>query len=362
MNQARRPLSAYFALLLSAALTGCEPEPPQDTFRTQPAIPVETTTLTPSTLQGELHLHGVLESAEEVVVNVEFPAPVLRVLAEEGHQVASGQPLLELDTGKLALQLRQTEHLLEQAQTNLDGTRLRLARLEALALGGVISDQHLDDARLAHESAVARVKELESRRQLVARDLEHRIVKSPTDAIVGARHVEAGQSIMAYEPLMTLHAVRSMTISVFVGEAHLPYLSVGNAAQITTVVGTTDSTVHSISAAADPRTGNYEIKLLLENPDATLKPGMTGRVALQANTLTGQLLVPESALFSWKGRHAVYLAEGGSAIRRFVNVSINFDAQLIVEDGLVAGEELIIRGADRVTDGSAIRRTGRGTP
>lgn len=344
----------HLAISLCLLSVACQPEPPPDRFPAPAAIPVEVVQLAPRPLEAEIDLHGVLESAEEVVVNVEFAAPVVRILAEEGHSVSKGEPLLELDTRKLALTLEQTEHLLGQARAQLENARLDLERLRALAEQDTVALQRYDDARFTHEAAVARVRELESRSQLIRRDLEDRVVSSPTDAVVGVRHVEAGQSIMAYQPLMTLHAVQSIKVSVFVGESLLPYLDVGNRGRVETVSGEVDSTIHSISAAADPRTGNYEIKLLIQNATALLKPGMTARVTLQMTPHPHLLMIPDSALVAWKGRHVVYLANGDAAERRDVEVSVGFDDQLVVDGGLSHGDRLIVRGAHRVTQGAPL--------
>ncbi len=355
-------MNSRWMLLVSFALVGCGADPAEDLYQGQEAIPVEVATVTPRTLETDVRLYGVLESAEEVVVNVEFAAPVVKVLAEEGHHVAKGQPLLELDTSKLLLILDETKHLLEQAQVQLDNARLNLSRLEALANANTIAVQRYDDARFAHESAAARVRELSSRIKLIERDLDQQVVKSPLDAIVGVRHVEAGQSIMAYQPLMTLQAVQTMKVSVFASERQLPYLHVGNRGEVMTVFGQVDSVIHSISAGSDSRTGNYEIKLLLDNPDSRLKPGMTARVSLRRTPILDQLLIPDSALVAWNGRHVVYVARDQRAERQLVGVSVASDDLLVVEHGLEAGDQLIVEGARHVTQGSLLLISDSGVP
>ncbi len=315
---------------------------------------MEVTILKPRSLKTSIELHGVLASSEKAVIKVEFAAPVLAILAEEGEQISRGQPLLRLDTSKMALQFQQVEHLREQSQADLESARLKLSRLRALASSNVIPAQQLDDARLNHKSTAARVKELESRLQMIRRDIDKQVVKSPMDAIVGTHHVEVGESTVAYQALITLHSVRTMQVSVYVSEEQLPFVRVGNAAWVKTVLGEIDSAIHSISAAADPRTGNYELRLLLENRDSRLKPGMTAEVLLQAIQFQDQLVIPDTALVAWEGRHVVFIANGNTAERRNVELSIASDDHLIVTSGLSQGEWLITKGARQVTEGSLI--------
>ena len=346
-----RPLKVLFGALL---LTACQPEPPPNHFTGQAAIRVETRAVAPTTLAGKVNVFGVLESAEEVSLNVEFAAPVEKVLVDEGHLVARGQPLMLFDASKLQLSFQQTRHMLEQARTQRENARLNFSRLRTLAATKTVSQQQFDEARFARDLAESKTRELEARLQLIERDLDNTTLASPIDALVGQRHVEAGQSVTAYQPLLVLQAVKSVKVSVFVGEHHLPYLRVGNRGWIRTVAGTFESEIYSISATSDPRTGNFSVKLLLDNSAGHLKPGMTADVTLLTVPLVGQLVIPEAALVAWQGRHVVYVAQGNRAERREVEIMLGFEDQLYVRRGLTAGENLIVAGAGQVIDGSPL--------
>ncbi len=345
----------YMAVLLAVVvLTGCRPEAPQHRFEARQAIRVETQMVSPSTITGKVNVFGVLESAEEVVLNVEFSAPVEKVLVDEGHVVARGQPLLVFDSGKLQLSFQQTQHMLAQALTQQENARLNFSRLQTLVASSTVSQQQFDEARFSRDVADARTRELKASLQLIERDLNNTTLLSPIDAVVGERNVEAGQSATAYQPLLTLQAVKSVKVSVFVGEHHLPYLRVGNRGWIKTVAGTFESEIYSISATSDPRTGNFEVRLLLDNSHGRLKPGMTATVTLLSIAIPEQLLIPESALVAWQGQHVVYLVQNNRARRQAVEVMLGFEDHLYVSRGLSAGDQLIVSGARQVTEGSLL--------
>ncbi|MCG8429116.1 MAG: efflux RND transporter periplasmic adaptor subunit, partial [Chromatiales bacterium] len=250
-------LLVFTVILLSA----CKADPEPNHFQASPAIRVQTQTIEATTQQGEIKVFGVVESAQKIDLNVEFSAPIEKVLVDEGQTVRRQQPLLILDTGKLALTLKQTQQVLAQARIQKENAALRFRRLKTLKSSDTVSQQQYDEAGFALDEAAARIRELNAQLQIIERDLESRILRSPLDAVVDRRHVEAGQSITAYEPLITLQATESYKVSVYVGEHHLPYLQVGNHGRIETVAGTFESKIHSISAGSDAQTGNYEIKL-----------------------------------------------------------------------------------------------------
>ena len=345
----------YVTLLLSViTLTACDSDPAPNHFQVSPAISVQTLTMTAVTQQGNVYAFGVLEAAQEINLNVEFSAPVESVLVDEGQTVIRDQPLLILDTSKLALSFKQTQHMLAQAKTQQDNAHLNYSRLQTLAKSNTVSRQHYDDARFARDAANAKVRELKTQLQLIERDLNNRTVLSPIDAVVDRRHVEAGQSITAYQPLLTLQAVKSVKVSVFVGEHHLPHLQVGNRGWVNTVAGTFESDIYSISATSAPQTGNFEIKLLLDNSNNRVKPGMTADVTLLSTPVPDQLIIPESALIAWQGQHVVYVVQNGKAHRQPVEVALGFDDQLAISTGLSIGDQVIVAGADQVTQGSVL--------
>ena len=347
-------MKSLLPVLAVVLLSACTPEPQPSHFQASPVIAVQTQTMETTTLQGEIKVFGVVESAQEIDLNVEFSAPVEKVLVDEGQTVHRQQPLLILDTGKLTLNLKQTQQVLAQAKIQKENAALRFERVKALKNRDTVSQQQYDEAGFALDETTARIRELNARLQLIERDLENRILRSPVDAIVDVRHVEAGQSITAYEPLITLQAVESFKVSVYVGEHHLPYLRVGNHGRIETVVGNFESNIHSISADSDTQTGNYEIKLLLDKGNNRLRPGMTAEVGLMSSAIPGQLVIPESALFAWQGRHVVYTVENGRAQRRQVDIALGFDDQLVISSGLEVGDEVVVAGANQLTQSSRV--------
>lgn len=345
-----------FSLLILAAvfLSACNGDAPVNHFKSSPKIKVQTRTIEATVVQGQIRVFGVVESAQKIDLSVEFAAPIEQVLVDEGQTVSRQQPLLILDTNKLSLTLKQSQQVLRQASIQRENAATRFKRMQALKNSGTISQQQFDEAGFSLDEADARVRELTAQQQIIERDLDNRILRSPVDGVVDMRHVEAGQSITAYQPLMTLQAIDGYKISVFVGEHHLPYLRVGNRARINTVAGTTEAIIDSVSADADANTGNYEIRLLMNSPINRLRPGMTAEVLLMSSSITGEMAVPESALTAWQGQHVVYTAENGHAQRHIVEVAVGLNDRLIIESGLELGDEVVVSGAHQLAQGSPV--------
>lgn len=307
------------------------------------------------TVQGTTTTFGILESAEAVQINVEFSAIVKKVLVDEGQRVIKNQSLAILSTDKLELQKEQTLQNISQAQSKLASAYANFQRMQQLAEQQTISKQQLEDGELNVASAKALVKQLEAQLKLIQRDINNSVVKSPVDGIVSQRMVEVGMALSPMQAILTLEADGVLRVATYISESELPFMQTGNSATITTAVGNFSSTIYSISATADASTGNFEIKLVLENSQGLLRPGMTAKVELQTTPIEDQLIIPEDALSYYKGRHVVYVVSEGIAERRQVNISLGFEDTLLVSSGLQNGEVIATRFVNLLSDGSLVK-------
>ena len=351
-------ITTYFlgisVLLLSLLLAGCSEEKASSEFHGKPHITVRAVQIEPRSFIATIQCFGVLEAANEVNLNVDFSAPVAEVLVDEGQRVHKGQVLLRFDTEKLRLNYKQTKSALAQTKANLENHSLTQARIQALLKKKTVSQQVADDARFDYEAARAKVEEMKSSLQLIKRDLDNSEVLSPIDAVVSGKMIEAGQNATAFQPLLLLEAVESIKVSVYVGEKVVSQLRVGDPARINSVAGSFDSAIYSVGAKSDPQTGNFEIKLLLDNSDRHLKPGMTADVQLTTQPLNERLVIPEGSLVGNEGQYVVYQIIEGKAVRTAVEVNLEYDDQLIVTSGLRGGETLIVAGAEKVSHGAKV--------
>ena len=346
---------SVFLVVQTVILSGCSEEEWVQEIKGSSHISVETEEVIPQTLTGRLSCFGVLESVNEVIINVDFSAPVAEVMVHEGQRVRKGELLLRFDTAKLKLKYQQTRAALSQEESTLENLRTTNKRLENLLAAGAASQQAADDARSAYQTALARVKASQNGLKLLKRDLEHSEVHSPIDGIVNSKLVESGQNTIAYQPLILLDTTKSLNVSVYVGESAVPLLRPGAPAIVRTVAGTLESKINSIGATSDPRTGNFEVKLLIDNTGGLLKPGMTADVELTLHPVKNRLVIPQAALSGRYGRYVVFRVVDGLARQTDVAVTMNGKDQILVTRGLAGGETLIVKGAQSVRDGAQVK-------
>jgi membrane fusion protein (multidrug efflux system) len=354
-------ISLFFALLLT--LPACTKQPPETrTEAAEPRIPqVEVLRLQPSDWQHTIQVYGVIEAAGEVAVAVETAGTVANVLFLEGQRVSNGDLLLELEHDRQDLRVARARATVASAAAALQEAASTLKRRRGLAAKSAVSKELLESGEIALRRAAAAHDDALAALALAKRALADSRVLSPVDGVIDKREVEPGEIVLPGQVLATIQAVDSLRVRSFVAEREVNFLGTGATAKVSSpgVRGRIyDATVESVGVMADPRTGNFPIKLTLGNSDGLLRPGMTARVGLQGLLERDRLLIPDSAVVDRKRRKVVYLAmeqDGGhiaKEVRPLLRAAVG--DRIPVVDGLSAGDELIVTGLDYLIDGSPI--------
>ena len=92
-----------------------------------------------------------------------------------------------------------------------------------------------------------------------------------------------------------------------------------------------------------------------ERPAPAPRPGMSAVVDLQVRTAKAAVAVPSAAVVRDEGRAAVFVIESGRAVRREVRIGTQGEDLVEVLAGLEPGTQVVVRDADRLTDGQAVR-------
>ena len=309
------------------------------------------------TWQGTVSTFGVVEALEEVNVAAELSGTVTAVYVNEGDRVTAGQLLLELDPEKRQIAVEQADQQVQRAQVALEETRQKLKRRLNLAAKETISKEVLDNAQLAVDGATAGYQQAVASQQLAQRELADTRIYSPTAGLVDIKAVEAGEPVQAGASLITLQAVQSLRVHTWVSESDIAHIQAGGHARVfvSGLVGREfPARIAWVGVNADPRTGNFPVKLILSDAVDSLRPGMTARAVLDGIRVPDALLLPESALVDRNRRRVVFVVEAGVARMREPVLAAGFNNRLQVLRGLSPGDQIVTDGQASLLDGTVI--------
>ncbi len=354
MTRQRGAATAVLALSLLIACGGTDEERVDEGTR---IAQVRTVVLEPETWTESIRTYGTFEAAEEVSLSVDFSATARRVHFRDGDRIAAGELLVELDRKERELVVTRAQKNVEDLKAQLDRARGELRRSEDLYVRDAISREELDRIRAEKQSLSARYGEALAGERFAQRELEETTLISPVSGRVARRLVEPGETVLPGQVLGVVQAVDTLRVVSFVSEKNINALRVGSPARVTTpgVRGQVfPARIESLGAEADPRTGNFTVKLTVENDGGLLRAGMTARVELEGLEYENALLIPAAATVDRNRRRVVFTVVDGKAVEVEPVLAATLGERIPVLDGLEAGAVLIVDGMADLVDGSPV--------
>jgi len=105
----------------------------------------------------------------------------------------------------------------------------------------------------------------------------------------------------------------------------------------------------------DVTTGTIKVAALYPNPGNWLRPGQFARVRAQMEVKKGALLVPQRAVMDVQGKNLVAVVGADNKVDlRPVKTAEQIDSDVIISEGLKAGEKIIVEGVQKVKSGAIV--------
>jgi multidrug efflux system membrane fusion protein len=253
------------------------------------------------------------------------------------------------------------------AREQYDQVRTNFAALQAGVQAGRAA---VDNARASERAAEAAV---ENARAAIRADeamveaawlqLGYTEIQAPIDGRTGNLLVQPGNVVKVGEenPLVAIAQVRPIHVSFSVPEQHLTairtYLARGGLTVEARIDGgrrTAAGTLTFVNNTVDPATGTIQLKATFPNTDDALWPGQFVDVAL---TLTSQpaVVVPASAVQPGQQGTFVFVVKPDLTVEsRLVKLGRRLPRELVIEEGLRAGERVVTDGQLRLTPGARV--------
>jgi membrane fusion protein, multidrug efflux system len=153
--------------------------------------------------------------------------------------------------------------------------------------------------------------------------------------------------------------VSTLLVRVQISELDVSGVRTGEAVEVTAdaIPGARyRGTVRRVFPAADSATRMVPVEVALAGAAAArLKPGFTARVTFRLDERPDVLLAPVAALVGASSARAVFVVRGEVAQRQEVRLGHLSGSQVEVLDGLAAGDQVVVAGADDLRDGGRVR-------
>ena len=237
---------------------------------------------------------GTTEPLRDAKVSAVVGGTIVAVDAKEGQFVKSGDVVIELDSALESLEAERRKLLMEStvevdaAQSRLDTVTVDLAATRKLHdETKSVSDEDLQKKELDHKLAQAELQrqilahqreEIEYR--MAAAQLQRRNISAPFDGVVVQLLLEVGESCSQQQPVFRIVDTRKCRLVVHMEQGPSAKLKLGRQVglRIQDVEGPValQGTVDFISPLVDASSGLREVKVVFDNPDGRVHPGVAG--------------------------------------------------------------------------------------
>lgn len=291
---------------------------------------------------------GVVEAQQSTMVSFTGMAVLKSVTVGEGQKVKKGQLLATIDDTQARNALAAAKSALEQATD----AQVRMKQLH--------DSNSLPDMKWVEIES--KVKQAQASYEMCKKSLEECAIYAPCDGVIGSKIMSVGETVLPSEPVLDILSIDKVKVRINVPEKEIAKLS-EQTPSLMTFDALSGKTFYGgkieKGVSADAVTHTYDARILLNNPNCDLLPGMVAKVYLTPEPNNRQITLPVKAVQqSTDKKLFVWVVKNGTAQRVYINVGETIGNKIVITDGLDEGEEVITEGYQKVGVGTPVQVKG----
>ena len=307
-------------------------------------IQVKTQQVGVSSVYGKQAFSGTIEEVSGASLSFATSGTLKQLNVVEGQTVRSGQLIGVVDATTAQNAYTSAQASLRTAQDSYD-------RNKQLHDKGSLPEQQWVQAQSQLEQALAM-------EQIAKKSLGDTRLFAPFSGYVAKKSVEVGQNIMQGQTICKIVRIDQVKVKISVPEDEISKIKKGQQVEFTVaaVPGRTfTGTVTEKGVSADAQTRSYEVRALVQNGDHALLPGMVCTLKTDYEQGEQAIFLPANLVqLDSDNRTFVWLAVNGQAKKTYVTTGEENAQGVIVLTGLNTGDNVIVKGQQKVSEGTKI--------
>ena len=361
----------------------------------------ETTYLTESVTRGNVEktvvASGSVESVNEVDVGAQASGKITKLYVKLGQEIKKGEMIADIDSTTQINTLNTKKAALVSYQAQLKAKKTaydvalssynRLSKLytqKATSLDSLnTAKSTLDNAKAEMEAIEANIKQAEIEVNTAETNVRYTKITAPMDGTVISVPVSEGQTVNANQTtptIVTIADLSKMKIKPEISEGDITKVKAGQEVSFT-ILSDNQTVYHSVIDSVDPANTTtsdssstssstssssssttsaiyYYANVLIDNPDRTLRIGMTTENNIKIANAKDVLLVSNMAIQKRDGKNFVnVLNDKNQPEQREVETGVQNDFHTEIKSGVNEGEKVIV---SQVANGEQVGSMPRG--
>ncbi len=327
------------------------------------AFPVEAIKVTADPHTVDIQAPGVVDAFEHVQITARVSGVIDKVTFVEGQDVKVGQVMAYIDSRRYSLSVSSAKAALEGATAAAADAEASLNRRKGASESnpGVIAAEELETYQTKLRTAQASVDVAKEALKLAQLNLDDSNLKTPVAGTVQTRSVETGQYVQAGTVVATLLQRDPMLLHFNVTTSEAPRLKVGMPVEFTLKDSQTRYTgkITLIAGAADAESRLIPATAQIDTQDSHqfwLRPGSFAQVEVKMPSTRAFVMIPQTAARPSERGFLAYVIVGDVAHEHTLQLGLHTPEGMVeVKSGLNAGDMLVTRGVEALTDGTKVK-------
>lgn len=358
------------ALLLWLVVTPITAASDAEAQTAEPApIPVTTVAVALQPIARSLTTTGRVAAIDRVELRARVDGFLETVVFTEGDRVAEGDLLYRIERDLFEAAARQAEGVLEQARAEKILADLELGRAEELLEKDVGTVRARDVAKANADKTAGAVSEAEAQLATAKINLGYTEIHAPVSGRIGRTTLTKGAVVGPSSGVLTVIVSEDPIYVTFPVSAREFLRGAENTNRVDPSAVRVrlrfpegefyrqEGRVDFVGVSVDQTTDTVMGRTTLANPDLTLIDGQLVTVHLEAGNPVEKPVIPQSALIADQGGIYVFAVEDGKAAVRRIKTGNATGSDIVVEQGLAAGDMVVVGGIEHLRPGVPVMAT-----
>lgn len=311
-------------------------------------FPVNVMPLKKQTFTSYAKIQGTIMTDNVVMASSETGGRIMNMTVNEGDYVNQGQLIATMDAGIVQDQLN-------EIQTRLDLAKTMFERQERLWNQKIGSEMQFLQAK-------SNVESLEKSMTTLRTQLGKKDVIAPMSGYADRIFLKQGEMASPGMPIIQILNTGSVKIVADVPESYLSSVKRGDYVDVHFPALEKDmkKKITMVGRSIDPSNRTFKIEMASSNPGGVLKPNLLAELQIVEQKLSDQVIIPlEVIQQEVTGKRYVYVVDNSDenmsrARKVYVSSGDSYDNKVVITEGLMGDESLVVAGVQDLLPNSAI--------
>ncbi len=299
---------------------------------------------------------GRLVSRQAGVVAARIAGAVAKMHVHVGDSVEEGDLMAELVSDSLEVEVKRMEAALQRAEAELAIRRNESERLRRLRNSAAFQQGQYEDKKLEVATLESRVTEAKADLEIARLNLDYASIRAPYAGTVTLRQTEAGAYVPLGAPVVSLVNDQALEAEADIPSDRMAGLRAGRKVTVEIAGIEAPASVRALVPVENPLTRTRAVRFTLEGDvGVRFTPNQTAIVHIPVSERREVVTVHKDAIVNRQGETIVFVVTDGKADMRSVQLGEPVGGRFVVTGGLIAGENVAVRGNERLRSGQSVR-------